>query len=152
MRDLEADLKQVRNFRSKWGQSTSQEDTWRIGVAWEYFCRRNAELWLEQALAEKERADKYEGLVRELVEDLESCQIVLDDISGSRDIATWKLIARTKEVPGMKIKLVLARMRYNPEIAWTETKTVEVELPINEKGDWEVIGAEWSIGEASGNE
>jgi len=67
-RDLKADLKQVRNFRSKWGQSTSQEDTWRIGVAWEYFCRRNAELWLEQALAEKERAGKAEALVQELVE------------------------------------------------------------------------------------
>ncbi len=51
----------------------------------------------------------------------------------------------------MKIKLVLARMRYNPEIAWTETKTVEVELPINEKGDWEVIGAEWPIEEVLGD-
>lgn len=43
----------------------------------------------------------------------------------------------------MKIKLVLARMMYNPEITWTQTKTVEVELPIDIKDDWEVIGAEW---------
>jgi len=45
----------------------------------------------------------------------------------------------------VKIKLVLARLRYNPEITWTETKTVEVELPIHQKSDWEVIGAEWPI-------
>lgn len=45
----------------------------------------------------------------------------------------------------MKIKLVLARMGYNPEITWTETKTVEVELPLDKKDDWEVIGAEWPI-------
>ncbi len=43
----------------------------------------------------------------------------------------------------MKVKLVLARIGYNPEITWTETKTVEVEIPLNKKGDWEIIGAEW---------
>ena len=71
-RDLKADLEQVRNFRSKWRQSTSLEEAWDIGVAWEHFCREKAELWaelwLDQALAEKERADKAEALVRELVE------------------------------------------------------------------------------------
>ncbi len=49
----------------------------------------------------------------------------------------------------MKIKLVLARIGYNPEITWTETKTVEVELPIHQKGGWEVIGAEWPIEKVS---
>ena len=44
----------------------------------------------------------------------------------------------------MKINLVLARLRYNPEMVWTETKIVEVEIPLNKKEDWEVIGAEWS--------
>ena len=51
----------------------------------------------------------------------------------------------------MKIKLVLACMGYNPEITWTETKTVEVELPIHQKDDWEVIGAEWPIEEVPGD-
>ena len=47
----------------------------------------------------------------------------------------------------MKIKLVLSRTRYNPEITWSETKIVEVELPLDKKGDWEVIGAVWPIEE-----
>ena len=51
----------------------------------------------------------------------------------------------------MKIKLVLARLRYNPEITWTETKTVEVEIPLNKKGDWEAIGAEWPVKEVLGD-
>ena len=66
-RDLKADLEQVRNFRSRWRQSTSPEEDWKIGVVLEDFCRDKAELWLEQALAEKERADKYESLMRKLV-------------------------------------------------------------------------------------
>jgi hypothetical protein len=66
-RDLKADLEQIRNFHSKWRQSTSPEEDWKIGVLLEDFCRDKAELWLEQALAEKERADKYESLMRELV-------------------------------------------------------------------------------------
>ena len=66
-RDLKADLEQVRNFRSMWRQSTSPEEDWKIGVVLENFCRDKAELWLEQALAEKERADKYESLMRKLV-------------------------------------------------------------------------------------
>ena len=68
--DLKADLEQIQNFRSKWRQSTSLEEAWDIGVAWEYFWREKAELWLDQALAEKERADKAEALARELVEAL----------------------------------------------------------------------------------
>ena len=71
MRDLKADSEQIQNFRSKWRQSTSLEEAWDIGVAWECFCREKAELWeelwLDQALAEKERADKAEALVLELV-------------------------------------------------------------------------------------
>jgi len=66
-RDLKADLEQIRNFRSMWRQSTSPEEDWKIGVLLEDFCRDKAELWLEQALAEKERADKYESLMRKLV-------------------------------------------------------------------------------------
>ena len=88
MRDLKADLEQVRNFRSKWRQSSSLEEAWDIGVAWEHFCREKAELWeelwLDQALAEKERADKAEALVRELVEVLKKheqweADFILDD-------------------------------------------------------------------------
>ena len=67
-RDLKADLEQVRNFRSRWRQSTSPEEDWKIGVVLEDFCRDKAELWLDQALAEKERADKAEALARELVD------------------------------------------------------------------------------------
>ncbi|MGI6169982.1 MAG: hypothetical protein ACOYI4_09880 [Christensenellales bacterium] len=52
----------------------------------------------------------------------------------------------------MKIKLVLARIGYNPEITWTETKTVEVELPLDKKDDWEVIGAEWPVKEVLGDD
>ena len=70
MRDLKADSEQIQNLRSKWRQSTSLEEAWDIGVAWECFCREKAELWLDQALAEKERADKAEALARELVEAL----------------------------------------------------------------------------------
>jgi hypothetical protein len=74
MRDLKADSEQIQNFRCKWRQSTSLEEAWDIGVAWECFCREKAELWeelwLDQALAEKERADKAEALARELVEAL----------------------------------------------------------------------------------
>ena len=70
-RDLKADLEQVRNFRSRWRQSTSPEEDWKIGVVLEDFCRDKAELWLDQALAEKERADKAEALARELVAALE---------------------------------------------------------------------------------
>jgi hypothetical protein len=51
----------------------------------------------------------------------------------------------------VKIKLVLARTESdNVSVAWTATKTVEVELPISEQNDdgceyWNVIGAEWPL-------
>ena len=41
----------------------------------------------------------------------------------------------------MKIKLVLARIGYNPEITWTVIKSVDLELPLVKIDDWEVIGA-----------
>ena len=97
-RDLKADLEQVRNFRSRWRQSTSPEEDWKIGVVLENFCRDKAELWLEQALAEKERADKYESLVQELVG-------VIDDLCRQinqcgLDEQMWEVYRTAKEVLG----------------------------------------------------
>lgn len=51
----------------------------------------------------------------------------------------------------MKIKLILARTACdNVSSAWTEIKTVEVEIPLNKQHEqrnsafpWQVIGAEW---------
>ena len=85
-RDLKADSEQIQNFRSKWRQSSSPEEAWDIGVAWEHFCREKAELWaelwLDQALAEKERADKAEALARELVAALQGVSGMLDYATG----------------------------------------------------------------------
>ena len=97
-RDLKADSEQIQNFRSKWRQSTSPEEAWDIGVAWEYFCREKAELWLDQALAEKERADKAEALARELVG-------VIDDLCRQisqcgLDEQMWEVYRTAKEVLG----------------------------------------------------
>ena len=95
-RDLKADLEQVRNFRSRWRQSTSPEEDWKIGVVLEDFCRDKAELWLDQALAEKERADKAEALARELVG-------VIDDLCRQinqcgLDEQMWEVYRTAKEV------------------------------------------------------
>jgi hypothetical protein len=97
-RDLKADLEQVRNFRSMWRQSTSPEEDWKIGVLLEDFCRDKAELWLEQALAEKERADKYESLMRKLVG-------VIDDLCRQInqcgfDEQMWEVYKKAKEMLG----------------------------------------------------
>ena len=97
-RDLKADLEQVRNFHSRWRQSTSPEEDWKIGVLLEDFCRDKAELWLEQALAEKERADKYESLMRKLVE-------VIDDLCRQInqcgfDEQMWEVYKKAKEMLG----------------------------------------------------
>ena len=97
-RDLKADLEQVRNFRSRWRQSISPEEDWKIGVVLEDFCRDKAELWLEQALAEKERADKYESLMRKLVG-------VIDDLCRQInqcgfDEQMWEVYRTAKEVLG----------------------------------------------------
>jgi hypothetical protein len=43
----------------------------------------------------------------------------------------------------MKIKLVLARTEYDPVTAWTATKTIEVEIPLDKQDGWQVIGAQW---------
>ena len=97
-RDLKADLEQVRNFRSRWRQSTSPEEDWKIGVVLEDFCRDKAELWLDQALAEKERADKAEALARALVG-------VIDDLCRQinqcgLDEQMWEVYRTAKEVLG----------------------------------------------------
>ena len=97
-RDLKADLEQIRNFRSMWRQSTSPEEDWKIGVLLEDFCRDKAELWLEQALAEKERADKYESLMRKLVG-------VIDDLCRQInqcgfDDQMWEVYRKAKEMLG----------------------------------------------------
>ena len=97
-RDLKADLEQVRNFRSRLRQSISPEEDWKIGVVLEDFCRDKAELWLDQALAEKERADKAETLARELVG-------VIDDLCRQinqcgLDEQMWEVYRTAKEVLG----------------------------------------------------
>ena len=97
-RDLKADLEQVRNFRSRWRQSTLPVEDWKTGVASEDFCRDNAELWLDQALAEKERADKAEALALELVG-------VTDDLCRQinqcgLDEQMWEVYRTAKEVLG----------------------------------------------------
>jgi hypothetical protein len=97
-RDLKADLEQIRNFHSRWRQSTSPEEDWKIGVLLEDFCRDKAELWLEQALAEKERADKYESLMRKLVG-------VIDDLCRQInqcgfDEQMWEVYKKAKEMLG----------------------------------------------------
>ncbi len=44
----------------------------------------------------------------------------------------------------MNIKLVLARTEDdNVSVAWTATKTIEVELPLDRQDGWQIIGAEW---------
>jgi hypothetical protein len=97
MRDLKADLEQVRDFRSGWGQSTSPEEAWEIGVAWEDFCQDKAELWLEQGIGEAERAEKAEALARELVQ-------ALEDVHPRAGVVKWikrrRVLYKAKEVLG----------------------------------------------------
>jgi len=50
----------------------------------------------------------------------------------------------------MKIKLVLTRTEYDYVNAWTATKTVEVEIPLDKQDGWQVIGAEWEAGDNGG--
>ena len=102
-RDLKADLEQIRNFRSMWRQSTSPEEDWKIGVLLEDFCRDKAELWLEQALAEKERADKLESLVRDVERVLERMKFLSEEGLMIDEIDDYQLdvaIAKAKEVLG----------------------------------------------------
>ena len=98
-RDLKADSEQIQNFRSKWRQSTSLEEAWDIGVAWEYFCREKAELWLDQALVEKERADKAETLVRELVELVRIMHVTVITLLGCEDVSP-EVVEKAKEALG----------------------------------------------------
>jgi hypothetical protein len=105
-RDLKADLEQIQNFRSKWRQSTSLEEDWKIGVVLEDFCRDKAELWLEQGVVELERAEQLESLVRELAEALQlyenwEAKVIMDDslwqfapgLSSITQIAWYELVA-----------------------------------------------------------
>jgi hypothetical protein len=111
-RDLKADSEQIQNFRSKWRQSSSLEEAWDIGVAWEHFCREKAELWaelwLDQALAEKERADKAEALARELVEALEEALLLTTIFMHTDESELMKtecemVLAKAKEVLGDEV-------------------------------------------------
>lgn len=43
----------------------------------------------------------------------------------------------------MTIKLILARTNYDAITAWTDIKTVEVNLPLVAQEGWNVIGADW---------
>ena len=43
----------------------------------------------------------------------------------------------------MKIKLVLVKSEHDYQNAWTETKIFEVDIPLNAKDGWNVVGAEW---------
>ena len=43
----------------------------------------------------------------------------------------------------MTIKLILARTNHDAITAWTDIKTVEVNLPLVSQDGWNVIGADW---------
>ena len=43
----------------------------------------------------------------------------------------------------MRIKLILQRTGTDQYSAWNEFKEVPVEIPLNEKWGWEVVGAIW---------
>lgn len=43
----------------------------------------------------------------------------------------------------MTIKLILARTNHDAITAWTDIKTVEVNLPLVSQEGWNVIGADW---------
>lgn len=49
----------------------------------------------------------------------------------------------------MKVKLVLQRTLWDPEMTWADTKIVEVEIPLDKqnpdgKGDYNVVGCCWT--------
>ena len=43
----------------------------------------------------------------------------------------------------MKVKLILIRTNHSEITAWTDIKTVEVNLPLVSQDGWNVIGADW---------
>ena len=43
----------------------------------------------------------------------------------------------------MRIKLILQRTGTDQYSAWNEFKEIPVEIPLNEKWGWEVVGAIW---------
>ena len=43
----------------------------------------------------------------------------------------------------MRIKLILQRTGTDQYSAWNEFKEIPVEIPLNEKCGWEVVGAIW---------
>lgn len=43
----------------------------------------------------------------------------------------------------MRIKLILQRTGTDQYSAWTEFKEIPVEIPLNKKWGWEVVGAIW---------
>lgn len=45
----------------------------------------------------------------------------------------------------MTIKLILARTNHDAITAWTDIKTVEVNLPLVSQEGWNVVGADWEF-------
>ena len=43
----------------------------------------------------------------------------------------------------MVIKLILSKTNYDGLTAWSDIKTVDVELPLAAQDGWNVIGADW---------
>ena len=43
----------------------------------------------------------------------------------------------------MTIKLILAKTNHDAITAWTDIKTVEVNLPLVSQDGWNIIGADW---------
>lgn len=64
MRDLKADLDIMINFNVKF--MTPNSDLEKIKNEHNRFCCQNGKVWLKQAIAEKERADKTEKLNEDL--------------------------------------------------------------------------------------
>lgn len=92
MRDLKADLEELHSLMQS-------ADDWEN---MQNFIRAFGDEWLNQALAEKERADKAEALARELVEALEEAVWFLEGYTGRHeDIERLKKeLIKAKEVLG----------------------------------------------------
>ena len=89
-RDLKADLEELHSLMQS-------ADDWEN---MQNFIRAFGDEWLNQALAEKERADRSEALVRELVDTLNLAQESLHE-NGIGIVDDRQVMKRAKEVLGM---------------------------------------------------